>query len=90
VHRFLAGTPETVPERYAAASPAERLPLGVPTLLTHGGRDAVVPPAMSERFADAARAAGDDVQVAIEPEEEHMGHIDPANPLWKAVIAWLG
>jgi dipeptidyl aminopeptidase/acylaminoacyl peptidase len=88
--QFLGGAPDDVPERCARASPAERLPLGVPTLLTHGGRDAVVPPAMSERFADAARAAGDDVQVAIEPEEEHMGHIDPANPLWKAVIAWLG
>jgi dipeptidyl aminopeptidase/acylaminoacyl peptidase len=48
-----------------------------------------VPPEMSERFAAAARRAGDDVQMAIEPEEEHLGHIDPANPLWRAVIEWL-
>ena len=44
VHRFLGGAPGGVPERYAAASPAERLPLGVPVLLTHGGRDDIVPP----------------------------------------------
>ena len=89
MHRFLGGTPDAVPERYAAASPAERLPLGVPALLTHGGRDDIVPPVMSERFAAAARAAGDDVDLVVEPDEDHFGHIDPANPLWAAVTAWL-
>jgi acetyl esterase/lipase len=89
VHRFLGGTPQEVPERYAAASPAERLPLGVPALLTHGGRDDTVPSAMSERFAAAARAAGDDVELVVEPDEDHFGHTDPANPLWRAVTTWL-
>jgi acetyl esterase/lipase len=89
VHRLLGGTPGAVPERYAAASPAERLPLGVPALLTHGGRDDIVPPVMSERFAAAARAAGDDVEVVVEPDEGHFGHLDPANPLWRAVTTWL-
>ena len=37
VGELLGGAPERVPERYALASPAERLPLGVPALLTHGG-----------------------------------------------------
>jgi fermentation-respiration switch protein FrsA (DUF1100 family) len=78
-----------VPDRYAAASPADRLPLGVPALLTHGGRDDVVPPAMSERFAVAARAAGDDVALVLEPGEDHDGHLDPANPLWRAVTEWI-
>lgn len=90
VHRFVGATPAQAPDRYAAASPAERLPLGVPILLTHGGRDEVVPPAMSERFAAAARAAGDDVALAIEPDEGHFGHLDPGNPLWRSVTAWIG
>jgi acetyl esterase/lipase len=89
VHRFLGGTPDRVPERYAAASPAERLPLGVPVLLTHGERDDIVPPRMSEEFAQAARAAGDDVDFVLAPGEDHFGHLDPANPLWEAVTAWI-
>jgi len=89
VHRLLGGTPDERPERYAAASPARRLPLGVPLLLTHGARDAIVPPVMSERFSEAARAAGDRAELVVLPDEDHFGHIDPANPLWAAVTAWL-
>jgi acetyl esterase/lipase len=89
VHRLLGGAPGEVPERYASASPAERLPLGVPALLTHGGRDDIVPPVMSERFADAARAAGDDVELVLEPGEGHYGHLKPDNPMWRAVTAWM-
>jgi acetyl esterase/lipase len=89
VHRFLGGTPDAVPERYAAASPAERLPLGVPVLLTHGDRDDVVPPEMSQSFAAAARAAGDDVELVVAPGEDHAGHLEPGNPLWDAVVAWI-
>jgi acetyl esterase/lipase len=73
----------------ADASPIERLPLRARTLLTHGGRDDLVPPVISERFAEAARAAGDDVTLVLEPDEDHYGHLDPANPLWRAVTAWL-
>jgi acetyl esterase/lipase len=90
VHQLLGGTPAEVPERYAAASPAERLPLGVPVLLVHGGRDEVVPPVMSESFARAARAAGDEVELVVLPQEEHMGHVVALNPLWGAVTRWLG
>jgi dipeptidyl aminopeptidase/acylaminoacyl peptidase len=89
VHRFLGGTPDQRPERYAAASPAERLPLGIPLLVTHGGRDENVPPEMSERFAAAARKAGDEVEFVLLPDEDHFGHIAPGNPLWSAATRWL-
>ena len=89
VHRFLGGTPAAVPDRYAAASPAERLPLGVPALLTHGAHDDIVPPVMSERFAQAARARGDAVDLVLEAGEGHFGHLDPGNPLWRPVTAWI-
>ncbi|MDA0165919.1 alpha/beta hydrolase [Solirubrobacter ginsenosidimutans] len=78
VERFLRGQPTDV------ASPIERLPLGVPALLTHGGRDDIVPVEISERFARASGAS-----LIVEPEEDHFGHLDPGNPLWKAVRAWL-
>jgi acetyl esterase/lipase len=78
VERFLRGQPTDV------ASPIERLPLGVPALLTHGGRDDIVPVEISTRFARASGAS-----LLVEPEEDHFGHLDPTNPLWKAVLAWL-
>ena len=78
VDRFLKGQPSDV------ASPIERLPLGVPALLTHGGRDDIVPVEISQRFAEASGAS-----LIVEPEEDHFGHLDPTNPLWKAVTAWL-
>ena len=84
VRRLLGGTPEQYPERYAAASPAARLPLGVPALLTHGGKDDTVPPAMSEAFQQATGC-----DLVLLPDEDHYGHLDPENPLWKAVIEWL-
>jgi dipeptidyl aminopeptidase/acylaminoacyl peptidase len=89
VRRFIGGTPEERPERYASASPAEHLPLGVPLLLTHGALDDTVPVEMSRRFAESARAEGDEVDLVELPAEGHFGHIDPANPLWEAVIEWL-
>ena len=89
VRRLLGGAPEQQPERYAAASPAARLPLGVPVLLTHGGRDDIVPAAMSEAFHVAAREAGDECELVVLPDKGHFGHIDPANPLWKAVVEWI-
>lgn len=89
VHRLLGGTPQSVPERYAAASPIQRVPLGVPILLIHGERDDTVPPVMSEEFAGAARAAGDDVELVLVPGQGHFGHIDPRSPLWAPVVGWL-
>ena len=78
VDRFLDGQPT------ALASPIERLPLGVPALLVHGGRDDTVPVEISKRFARESGAT-----LIVEPDEDHYGHLDPANPLWKAVTAWL-
>jgi acetyl esterase/lipase len=89
VGRLLDGDPQRRPERYALASPAERLPLGVPLLLTQGGRDDIVPPAIGERFLAAAREAGDACELQLLAGEDHFGHIDPANPLWTAVVEWL-
>ena len=87
---LLGGGPDRFAARYALASPAELVPLGVPVLLTHGGRDDIVPPSVSEAFAVAALAAGDEVELVMLEDEDHFGHIDPANPLWAAVVEWLG
>jgi len=85
---LIGGAPDTVPDRYAQGSPIRRVPLGTPILLVHGERDDVVPPRRSRDFATAARAAGDDVTL-VEPDADHRQVVDPRDPAFKPVPAWL-
>jgi acetyl esterase/lipase len=89
VEDFLGGAPEYASERYARASPAALVPLGVPQLLVHGGRDEIVPAAMSRAYANAASEAGDRVDLAVHEELGHFEHLDPASPAWRSVRDWL-
>lgn len=89
VEAFVGGSPREVPERYADASPACHLPLRVPQLLVHGGRDDVVPPVVSHAYRDAARAAGDDVELVEDADADHLDVIDPGHALWAAVLERL-
>jgi acetyl esterase/lipase len=89
VGELLGGTPEQQPERYRAASPRERLPLGVPQLLVHGDRDDRVPVEQSVEYARAARAAGDPVDLAVIPGAGHPELVEPRAEGWRAVAAWL-
>lgn len=84
---FLGGTPTSVPERYAAASPAALLPLGVPQALIHGTADEDVPYEISAGYSEAARAAGDDVALLTLPGAGHFALVDPATPEWGAARA---
>jgi acetyl esterase/lipase len=87
---FMGGHADDMPDAYAAASPIERLPLGVPQLLVHGDADDVVPASQSTTYAEAARAAGDEVDLVVRPGEDHFVHMDPAGGAWGDVVAWLG
>lgn len=89
VSELLGGGPDVVPERYARASPAALLPLGVPQVLVHGARDEVVPPQQSRDYAERARAAGDDVELVELPGADHFDVIDPDHDAWAAVLARL-
>ncbi len=83
---FMGGTPSEYPERFAAASPIERLPLGVRQALVHGVEDDTVPAALSERYAEAARAAGDEVMMMPLPNMGHFEVVDPLSPAWPHVL----
>jgi len=74
----------------ADASPVARLPIGVPQLLAHAVDDGVVPVSQTTRYADAARAAGDDVTVLELEAGGHFDLIDPGTPAWAAVAAAIG
>ena len=86
VHAFLGGTPEQVPERYAAASPLRLAPLGIPTLLVHGVNDATVTVEHSRRYAEVA---GDEVELVVLEDAVHRSFVDPRTPAWEAAASWL-
>lgn len=86
---LLGGGSDDVPERYASASPAALVPLGVRQLLVHGGRDEIVPAAQSRDYAKIARAAGDDVELLELPGADHFDVIDPGHDAWAAVVERL-
>ena len=88
VRAFLGGAPDDVPERYSAADPMRLIPTGAAVLCVHGAADDVVPVEQSERYASAAAAAGDRVELRV-VAGDHMTVIDPASDAWAAVRAWL-
>jgi acetyl esterase/lipase len=86
---LMGAHPEAAPDRYALASPAALLPLGIPVLLVTGALDDIVPVQQSVAFAAAAGRAGDDVTLEIVPGEGHFGHLDPASDSWSVTRARL-
>ncbi len=88
---LMGGSPEEVPERYALGDPLCHVPLELPVLLVHGVLDETVSVELSRNYADAARAAGGEVElVEIEGEAgSHRAHIDPRGEAWGAVVQRL-
>ena len=86
---LLGGTPDEVPDRYAACDPMRLVPLGKPTLLVHGADDETVPLKRSRLYAEAARAAGDDAELVEPTPGHHRVHIDPRSGAWQTVVDWL-
>jgi acetyl esterase/lipase len=73
----------------ADASPRARLPIGVPQLLAHAVDDDVVPLSQTTAYAEAARAAGDDVTVLTIEDGGHFGLTDPLSSAWAGVARAL-
>ena len=89
VGELLGGTPSRYPERCRAASPIEMLPLGVKQLVLHGTSDDVVPIEISRRYARAADAAGDAVELVELSGAGHMDFLDPGSEAHGALSRWL-
>jgi dipeptidyl aminopeptidase/acylaminoacyl peptidase len=75
-----------VPDRYAAASPVDLLPLGVPQMLIHGIDDDNVPVEISETYHQIAVAQGDDVSLLKLPGAGHFELIDPQSAQWPETL----
>jgi acetyl esterase/lipase len=84
---LLGGPPALVPDRYAAASPVELVPLGIPQVLVHGQDDDAVPLEMSRRHHRAAVAAGDRCDLMVLSGVDHFDVIDPSSAAWAPIMA---
>jgi acetyl esterase/lipase len=78
----LFGGREPTDAEYAAASPIERLPLGVRSLLIHGDQDDRVPMSQSISFAGTA---GYECTFEQLRRAGHFDVIDPHGPAWPAL-----
>jgi acetyl esterase/lipase len=91
VKALMGGSPEELPERYAVADPLRLIPLAKPVLLVHGTLDETVSVELSRSYANAAQAAGADVEL-VEVQGEagrHRAHLDPRGPAWARVLEGL-
>ncbi len=74
---LLGGSPASVPERYAQASPMRLLPLGIPQVLLIGEHEEFVPHPLMEAYVEAAARSGDRVRLIVVPG---VGHFEIASP----------
>src|SRR6202049_1807159 len=79
VARFLGGSPDQFPQRYAAGSPMELLPISVPQRVIHGTADNIVPFEMSERFSKASKNS----KLIPVQGSGHFELIDPRTRAWE-------
>ena len=81
---LMGGSPERFPERYRVASPPELVPLDVPQRIVIGLHDRSWGP-VGRRYFEAARAAGDDVELFEAKESGHFEMVDPGSTTWPLV-----
>jgi acetyl esterase/lipase len=82
VRALLGGSPQDVPERFAAADPGALLPLGVPQILVQGSEDDQIPAGLPVRWQQSAQRQGDHVEVKIVPGADHFDVVDPETRAW--------
>ena len=85
VEPLLGGAPDSVANRYADASPLQRLPLRIPQAFVQGDRDPIVSATSVRAYVDAATKAGDNAVVVPLPS---AGHFETAAPLAETEAAW--
>ena len=73
-------------DRIAEADPAARVPVGARTVLISPTHDYDAGREVSRTYAEAARAAGDEVEI-VEPRGDHFDVINTGSEVWDAVLA---
>lgn len=79
---LMEGSAGSVPQRYQHASPLAHVGDGGRVVCVHGDADDEVPLSQSERYVQAARAAGDPAALVTLPGVGHYELIDPDDQAW--------
>lgn len=82
---LLGGTPATVPDRYAQASPKALLPLTVPQVIVIGTFEDYLPRALADQYVNAAVAAGDSARLIVIPGAGHFEIASPRSAAWAPI-----
>lgn len=77
VDTLMGGRPEDVPERYAVCDPALLTPDAGQRVILHGDRDIDVPRWQSDCTMEHLLAHGVPVSMAVTPDDDHFGILDP-------------
>ncbi|QLH43406.1 MAG: alpha/beta hydrolase [Coxiellaceae bacterium] len=85
VGKLLNGSSSQIAAHYHETSPIELIPLGVPQILIYGADDKSVPKKFGETYMQAARKAGDNVELIIVPKAAHHEYVSPNSVTWPAV-----
>ncbi len=86
VDRLIGPVTPAHPDPYADTSPDRLLPLGVTQVLVNGAADPIAPPRFAAAWVAGARAAGDDAESVMVPDQGHVELIAPGTPAWEHAI----
>lgn len=86
INRLMGGSPAENPDRYAAASPMQLVPIAVPQVHVIGALDRNWAP-IGRAYLARARAAGDTTVQSVEaPDAGHFDLLAPTTTTWPIVI----
>jgi acetyl esterase/lipase len=85
ITNLMGGTPASMPEHFAAASPIKLLPLGVPQVVVLGEYEEYVPLQFAKAYVQAAERAGDRVRMILIPGVGHFEIASPRAATWPKV-----
>jgi len=85
VDPLLGGTPEAMPDRYAAASPVRLMPFPVPHVQITGSLDLVMPAAALAKHEAAAKASGTVFELIVLEGLGHHELMSPQTAAWPAI-----
>ena len=89
INRLMGGSPADHPDRYAAASPMQLTPIGVPQQLVLGALDRMWTPIGRSYIARAGAAGDTQIEVVEASESGHFDLLAPDTTTWPLVIGAL-